>query len=167
MFGRRRKTDGRRNVKEGYTMMKLIASIGLLVFIAGTPSNELQKYLAVETYLIRPGIIVTPFYTTTHVLCEMSIEKRHYAFNHVDIDAAMSEEEIVSLFDELVPQAERGGPGRLPAGMEISESDLGVIATSIPYKNVTLEMHGLKDRPDRQKYVAAIISWNNVPCYEK
>jgi len=148
-------------------MMKLVASIGLLASMAGSPSNELQKYQTVDTYLIRPGIIVTPFYTTTHDLCEMSMEKRHYAYDHVDIDAAMSEEEIVSLFDELVPQAERGGPGRLPAGMEISEVDLGVIATTLPYKNVTLQMHGLKDRPDRQKYVAAIISWNNVPCHEK
>ena len=84
------------------------------------------------------------------------------------MDALMSKEQIVSLFDELVPQEERGGPGwKLPEDTEISESDLGMLATGIPYENVTLSMYGKKDNPDRQKYIAAIISWNKLQCSAK
>jgi hypothetical protein len=126
-----------------------------------------EKYHAVEAYEIRPGIIATPVYTASHDLCEISIEKRHYSNNSVDMDALMSKEQILSLFDELVPKEERGGPaGRLPPDTEITEGDLGMLRTRIPYENVTLAFLK-KDSPDRQKYVTAIISWNKLQCDAK
>lgn len=149
-------------------MMKLFASICLLAVVAGPSSDRIRKYHGVETYEIRPGIIATPAYTASHDLCEISIEKRHYSNNSVDMDAAMSKELILSLFDELVPKEERGGPsGRLPADTEVSESDLGMLVTRIPYENVTLVMYGKADKPDRQRYTAAIISWNKLRCDAK
>ena len=149
-------------------MMKLIASVCLFAVVAGPPSDRIRKYPAVEAYEIRPGIIATPVYTASHDLCEISIEKRHYSNNSVDMDATMSKEQILSLFDELVPKQERGGPaGRLPPDTEITEGDLGMLTTRIPYENVTLAFFGKKDSPDRQKYVAAIISWNKLQCDAK
>jgi hypothetical protein len=149
-------------------MMKLFASICLLAVVAGPSSDRIRKYHGVETYEIRPGIIATPAYTASHDLCEISIEKRHYSNNRVDMDAAMPKELILSMFDELVPKEERGGPsGRLPADTEISEADLGMLSTRIPYENVTLTMYGKQDKPDRQKYIAAIISWDKTPCSAK
>src|SRR5271157_3581756 len=103
-------------------MMKLIASISLFALVAGSSNDRIRKYHSVETYEIRPGIIATPVYTASHDLCEISIEKRHYFNNSVDMDATMSKEQILSLFDELVPKEERGGPaGRLPPDTEITE----------------------------------------------
>jgi hypothetical protein len=149
-------------------MMKLIAAICLLAFVAGPSSNRIRKYHAVEAYEIRPGIIATPVYMANHDLCEISIEKRHYSSNSVDMDATMSKDQILSLFDELVPKEERGGPaGRLPPDTEITEGDLGMLRTRIPYENVTLAFFGKKDSPDRQKYVTAIISWNKPQCKAK
>jgi hypothetical protein len=146
-------------------MMKLIASICLLAFVAGSSSDRIRKYHAVEAYEIRPGIVVTPVYTASHDICEISIEKRHYSNNSVDMDATMPKEQILSLFDELVAKEERGGPGwKLPPDTEITEIDSDILTTRIPYENVTLAIFGKKDSPDRQKYVAAIISWNNLPC---
>lgn len=148
--------------------MKLIASICLLALVLGTPSDRFRKYHAVEAYEIRLGVMLTPTYTASHDLCEVSIEKRHYSNNSVDMDAAMTKEQILSLFDELVPKEERGGPSRsLPADTEVSEVDLGMLSTRIPYENVTLTMYGKKDKPDRQKYIAAIISWNKPQCNAK
>ena len=72
------------------------------------------------------------------------------------------------MFDELVPKDERGGPsGRLPADTEISETDSGMLQTRVPYANVTLLTFGKKDSPENQKYVAAIISWNDLQCDAK
>ncbi|HEY1209090.1 MAG TPA: hypothetical protein VGE85_06965 [Terracidiphilus sp.] len=151
-------------------MMKLITSICLLVFVAGSSSDRFRKYHTAEAYEIRPGIIISPVYSVSHDLCEISIEKRHYYNNAVDMDAVMSKEEILSIFDELVSQVERGGPGlNLPPGTELSDSDFGMLETSISYKNVSLEMFGMvkKDRRDTQKYVAAIISWKKPECDAK
>jgi hypothetical protein len=149
-------------------MMKLIASTCLLALVASPCSDRFHKYNAVEAYEIRPGIMMVPVFAASGDLCEIGIEKRRYSDNRVDMDAAMPEEQIISMFDELVPREERGGLwGNLPADSEIGRSDLGMLTTVIPYKNVSLEMYGKKDRPDRQKYIAAIISWNNQQCNAK
>ena len=149
-------------------MTKLIASICLLAFVAGSSIDRIRKYRAVEAYEIRPGIFATPIYATNHVLCEIGVEKRHYLNNSVDMDATMSKEQIVSVFDELVPKGERGGSAaKLPPDTEVTEGDLGMLNTRIPYGDVTLTIFGKKDRPDRQKYVAAVVSWNKLPCDAK
>jgi hypothetical protein len=149
-------------------MLKLIASICLLALVVDPSSDRIRKYRAVEAYEIRPGIIVTPVYAASHDLCEISIEKRHYNNNSVDMDATMSKEQILSVFDELVPKEERGGPGgKLPPDTEITEGDLGMLTTRIPYGDVTLAIFGKKDKPDRQKYVVAVVSWNKLQCAAK
>lgn len=151
-------------------MTKLIASICLLAFVAGLSSDRFRKYHAIEAYEIRPGIVISPVYSVSHDLCKISIEKRHYYNKKVDMDAVMSKEEILSIFDELVSQEERGGPGlNLPPGTELSDSDFGMLETNILYKNVSLEMFGMvkKDRRDTQKYVAAIISLKKPECDAK
>jgi hypothetical protein len=146
-------------------MMELIASICLLALVVGLSSDRFRKYHAIEAYEIGPGFMLTPTYAASHDLCEIGIEKRRYSGNGVDMDAAMTKEQILSLFDELIPKEERGGPSRgLPADTEISEVDLGMVSTRVPYENVTLTMYGKKDRPDRQKYIAATISWNKPSC---
>ncbi|HME56740.1 MAG TPA: hypothetical protein VKF63_00260, partial [Terracidiphilus sp.] len=130
--------------------------------------DRFRKYHAAEVYEIRPGIMISPVYTTSHDLCEISIEKRHYYNNVVDIGAVMSKEQILLLFDELVPMEERGHPGdKLPGDTEITEIDSSALTKRIPYENVTLSMYGTVDSPDRQKYVAAIISWNKPECDAK
>jgi hypothetical protein len=141
----------------------------LLALVAVPSSDRLRKYRAVEAYEIRPGIIATPFYSDSHELCEISIERRHYADNAVDMDATMSKEQIVSMFDELAPKEERGGSWskKFPPDTEFSEGDGGVLDTHIPYENVTLRIYGSRVRPEWQKYVAAIIVWNKVRCDAK
>jgi len=151
-------------------MTKLIASICLLAFVVGPSSDRFQKYHTAEIYEIRPGIIIRPVYSASHDLCKISIEKLHYSNKAVDMDGVMSKAQILSLFDELAPREERGGPGlNLPADTETSQTDFGMLETSISYVNVTLEMFGKEkeDSRDTQKYVAAIISWNKLQCDAK
>jgi len=152
------------------TIKKLIAWILLLALVPTASGSKLRKYPAVQVYEIETGIFVVPIYSSHLEPCKISIEKRHYSNNAVDLDAVMSKEQILSIFDELVPQKERGGPGlNLPSGTEISDIDLGTIDTKISYVNVTLEMIGKEkeDSRDIQKYVAAIITWNKSQCHAK
>src|SRR5208337_3390172 len=114
-----------------FTMMKnLIATICLIAFVSGPSSSKFRKYHNLEAYEIRPGIVASPVYSASHDLCRVSIEKRHYYNNAVDMDAVMSKELIMSIFDELVTKEERGGPrANLPPGAETSDSDLGMLGT--------------------------------------
>jgi len=155
-------------------MMKQIATVCLLAFVT-IPSNErFRKYSVPEVYETSSGIMIKPFYTSNHDVCEISIERRHLSNGIVDFDATMSKEQIMTLFDELVSTEERGHPGnkKLIGDTQITEIDSNALTVSILYENVTLAMYGFLDHPKRQKdevpknqkYLAAIISWNNLEC---
>jgi hypothetical protein len=58
-------------------MVKLIGSICLLAFVVGATSDSFRKYHAADAYEIRPGVMVSPFCTASHGVCEISIERRH------------------------------------------------------------------------------------------
>ena len=151
-------------------MMKLIISICSLAFLLGSSGDGFKQYHSVESYEIKPGILITPVYSANQDICEISVERRHYSNNTVDMDALMSKEQIISIFDELVSREDRGGMyWKLPADTEVSLGDGGMVTTFIPYENVTLAMYGKKivRKTDSQKYVAAIISWKKVQCNAK
>jgi hypothetical protein len=68
---------------------------------------------------------------------------------------------------KLVSREERGQPGwKLPGDTESNGIDSGVLATLVPYENVTLAMYGKKIAlTDRN--MSAILSWNNPQCKRK
>jgi hypothetical protein len=128
----------------------------------GQSSGGFKQYRSVESYEVRPGVLIRPAYSARGGVCEISIERRHYSNNAVDLDAEMSKEQIRLLFDELAPQRERGQPGmKLPEGTEITVVDGGIRTARILYENVTLTMYG---RAESQKFVAATITWAKRPC---
>ncbi len=145
--------------------MRLIAMFYascLPAFLLGQSNGGFRQYRSVESYEIRPGILITPVYSAEGEVCELSIEKRHYSNSAVDLDAAMPKEQVRLLFDELAPQRERGQPGlKLPEGTEVTEVDGGIRTTRILYENVFLTMYG---RVESQKFVAAIITWKRQDC---
>jgi hypothetical protein len=71
-------------------MMKLIVSICSLAFLLGSSGDGFKQYHSVESYEIRPGILITPVYSINRDVCEISIERRRYSNNTVDMDALMS-----------------------------------------------------------------------------
>jgi hypothetical protein len=146
-------------------MMKLITTIcicGSLAFVLRPWSDGFNHYHPVESYEIRPGVLITPHYSANHEICEISIEKRHYSNDAIDVDGTMSSEQIRQLFDELAPKEERGQPGwKLPESAEVTDVDGGIRRTHVMYENVSLTMYG---KAENQKYVAAVIAWNAEHC---
>src|SRR5271157_107410 len=158
-------------------MMKLIASICLLAFAFGQTGDRFREYRAVESYEIRPGIIITPRYTANHEVCKISIQKSHYSNNTVYSDVTMSKTQILSMFDELVPREERGQSLSTDSpGVDTTEFDDYNFWKLFRYENVFLEMHGRVptgthekkkwiNMPDeRQEYDVAVISWTKRQC---
>jgi len=148
-------------------MIKPIIWVGVccLPLLLALPTGRFSQYHRIESYEIRPGILLTPVYASDGELCEVSIERRHYSKVRVDLDAEISREQIDLFFNELAPQQERGKGGLgLPAGTEVADTDGGVRATLIPYEKVSLEMRG---KAESQNYVVAIITWNKRSCAAK
>jgi hypothetical protein len=148
-------------------MIKPIIWVGVycLPLLLALPTGRFSQYHRIESYEIRPGILLTPVYAPDGELCKVSIERRRYSKVSVDLDADIPKEQIDSFFDELAPQQERGKGGLgLPAGTEVTETDGGTRTTLIPYENVSLEMYG---KTESRNYAVAIITWNKRPCAAK
>ena len=125
-------------------------------------ADKISELPSVESLEIEPGVLITPFYSASHELCKISIEKRHYFSNKVDIDAVMPKEQILSLFDRLVPSDDRGQPRwHQSRAEELTEVDGGTRTTQVLYENVSLAMYG---KEEGTAYVAAVVTWNRRKC---
>jgi hypothetical protein len=143
-------------------MMKLLSSVLFTAAFLYQPNDRFQSYLPVTSYEIKNGIQILPTYAANGNICEISIEKRHSHDERVDLNPTLSKGEILSLFDQLAPRAERGDPSwKLPDGSEFTEVDGGTRATHIMYQNLSLVMYGAEPNPN---YAVAIISWKKTEC---
>lgn len=148
-------------------MVRFFSSVGLFALLLGQNGDLASKYPSIESYEIEPGVQITPFYSSDRELCEVGIEKRHYNGHSVDMDAVLSKEQILSIFDQLAPIEMRGlSEGSLPVGSEITEEDGGVSVTMIRYENVSLAMYGRTSQIERKNpaYGTAIVSWKRPQC---
>jgi len=153
-------------------MTKLAMVFMATLLIISTLREHKFNHPSVETYEIRPGILMMPIYSDAGEVCRIVIEKRHVSSERVDLDAEMSGIEIYQIFDELVPKAERGQPKlKLGANGNMSMVDGHTLTTIAAYENVSLQMYGKSKNTDIKgpfpgKYVAATIDWEKRGCTE-
>jgi hypothetical protein len=140
----------------------------VLVTSATNPAHEaFAKYKTVEAYEVRPGILMMPRYTADGQVCEIGLEKLHYAPQIIRLDSDLSREEIDQIFDELVPADERGPGSKDPAGTLITQSGRGLI-TNIDFQNVYIRIYGASSSGHKGKTkvdeVVATLKWKNRKC---
>ncbi len=70
--------------------------------------GRFAKYKVVEGYELRPGILVMPKYAGDGQVCEIVIQKEHYAGGVTNLYSTIPHNEILKIIDELVPASERG-----------------------------------------------------------
>lgn len=155
-------------------MMKLAMACMtlLLVLAAGVNEHKFNRLRKVETYEIRPGILMMPIYSDTGEVCRIILEKRHVSSKSVDLEGEMSGKEIFGIFDELAPKKERGRPELYePEKSNTTVYDGGTLTTFAAYENVSLQMHGKAKNRDMREfhtgeagYVAATIDWKKRKC---
>jgi hypothetical protein len=148
----------------------MMCMTALLVLAAALNERKFNRLQAVETYEIRPGILMMPIYSDAGEVCRIVLEKRHVSSKSVDLEAEMSAEEIYGIFDEVAPKMERGQPKlNLPEGGSITLGDGPGLSTIAAYENVSIQLHGKRKNADIRDffaggYVAATIDWNKRKC---
>jgi hypothetical protein len=132
------------------------------------PNNQFNGYRAVEAFEIRPGILMIPRHSVDGQVCEIGLEKLHYSPEKIRLDSDLSRQEISQIFDELVPNAERGPKptSLLEQGMT-TVSGRGMIDDE-EYQNVSIRIFGSYS-PDGKgggtlDEVAATLTWKNRKC---
>jgi hypothetical protein len=149
-------------------MAKLIglAFATLLLLASANPVHErFAKYKAVESYEIRPGVLMMPSYSSDGQVCEIGLEKLHYSPEIIRLDSSLSRKEIDQIFDELVPADERGQRSKDFARDLITQSG-GGLTTHIDFQNVSIQIYGATADKDGSTVdeVAATLKWKNRKC---
>ncbi len=139
--------------------------IATLLIIPTLHEGKFNRLPAVETYEIRPGILMMPSYSDAGEVCRIVLERRHVSWKKIDLNAEMSKEEIYRIFDELVPKAERGRPKpKLGGEGSFSMIDGHTLTTFAIYENVSIRMYGTSKDNEPKRYVAATIDWEKRNC---
>lgn len=151
--------------------MAAFSAILLLPLFAATSDNQpLAKYKAIETYEIRPGIVIMPRYTSDHQVCEVGIETRHYSPDLIRLDSELSRTAVNQIVDELAPLSERGPAAENGNfGNEQSSQEGQGLTTYIDYQNVSVQIYGNvtsgpKSQTEVVDNVVATIRWKNRKC---
>lgn len=145
-------------------MLKLIVlafAVMLPILVVKRDSAQFQKYKAVETYEVRPGVLMMPRYTGDGQVCQIELEKRHYSNETALLDSTLPHEEVLQIVDELVPLSERG-PQTMNYGKEYMSAYSGnSVTTFADYKNVSIDIYG---EASPAGDVVAMIRWKNRKC---
>jgi hypothetical protein len=140
----------------------------MLLFLAMNPqSDRFSKYKAVETYEIRPGILMMPRYSDSGQVCEIGVERRHYSPEMIRLDSSLSRKEIDEVLDELVPADERGSESKDFGENLIDQAGQGM-TTNIGYEKVSIQIYSKVLSTSRHRvvadYIAATVHWKNRKC---
>jgi hypothetical protein len=149
-------------------MKFIMLSLAILFLVHSTSAQDrLGKYQKIVGYEVRPGVVVTPRYSVDGRLCEIGIERRGYSPEQIRL-GWITNEEIDSIVDELVPPEERG-----PRSKDFpfkSASFNGRTGRSVrEYENVTIQiLYSLKDPLNKKSPTATDIvgwvKWKNRSC---
>jgi len=120
-------------------MKIVVIAVSLLLVGMPTTDSAFSKYKRVESYEIRPGILIMPRYSTTRQVCEIGLQKRLYSPERVSLDPFLTRKVIMSIFDELVPLNVRG-PRSKRFGEDLILEAGHTNTTTIGYENVVLEV---------------------------
>jgi hypothetical protein len=150
----------------------LIGSVfaAILLLLSANPSHErFAKYKTVEAYEVRPGILMLPQYSSNGQVCEIGVEKLHYAPKKITLDSTLSRKVIEQITDELVPASERGPRVEEPGARNLIDEVGNNITMSTEYENVSIQIYGNATPSSAQggitvDDVVATIKWKNRKC---
>jgi len=138
----------------------------VLMSTAGSHGQDidLAKYKAVNAYVVRPGILALPRFLNSGKVCELVLQRQHYAGKVANVDSTMPHEVVMRVIDELLPPAERGT--LIPKmGRESLSGYIGdAVTTTIEYERISITIFGRTAPKVVSGDVVAVIQWKERPC---
>jgi hypothetical protein len=107
-----------------------------------------------------------PRYSDAHEVCEIVLERHHYANETANLDSTMPRDVITKIVDELAPPGERG-PVVDNVGKDYLSAYTGnAVTTFADYRNVSIRIFGTASAAGDGTAgdVVAVIRWNNTKC---
>lgn len=160
--------------------MSKLAVFGIVALVllptVNTAPKAFAKYKSVEAYEVRPGILMLPRYAADGQVCEIVLEQLHILPDKVRLGYDLSQKDIDQIFEEIVPDSERGPQPSTP--LEQVKGLLGgyfsgrAMISNNEYQNISIKVYSQVsgDLLDSSKtpatidQVAASLKWKNRDC---
>lgn len=147
-----------------FKLTALTCTVIALFFFTKPRNEKFSRYKSIETYEIRPGILMMPKYAEDGQVCEITLEKHHYSDNTARLDSTIPHEVITQIADELAPASERG-PLTMNTGKEyLSAYGGNGITTFADYQNNSIRIFGIASPITSAGDIVAVIEWKNRTC---
>src|SRR5689334_1105781 len=88
------------------TMIALLLSAS--VALCHDAKTLAAKYPPVQTFVVRPGVLMTATFASDGQVCEIVLEKRHRQTKSISLSPSIESELLDEILNELVPNSERG-----------------------------------------------------------
>jgi hypothetical protein len=138
--------------------------IVLVLFMGKPRADQFSKYKYVESYEIRPGVLMIPTYSDDGEVCEIGLERKHYSYGQVEMDGGLDRNVIDRVIDELAPPHDRGPRAKeFPEGDLVNQSGHSVISSEA-YENVLINIYADNSRACNRGEIVATIRWRNRKC---
>jgi hypothetical protein len=147
-------------------MLKLTAVVCtvMALFSMRSQNEKFSHYKSIETYEVRPGILMMPKYAADGQVCEITLERNHYSDDTAKLDSTIPRNVITEIADELAPVSERG-PVTTNFGKEYMSAYAGNgITTFADYQNVSIRIFGIASPITSAGDVVAVIEWKKRTC---
>lgn len=148
-------------------MLKLgmLLCVMALLFLPNRPqSGTFSKYKAVETYEIRPGILMMPKYAADGEVCEVTLETTNLSSDTINLTPTLPRNTVLELVDELAPVDERG-PRTMDFGRDyISQHSGHSVTTFGEWENVAVNIYGRTSTGCGSGDIVAEIRWKKRIC---
>lgn len=144
--------------------------IFLLMFGAvATAQDSFSKHKKIVGYEVRSGILAIPRYTASNDICEIGLERLQNTSKLIRLNAELSRDEILQVFDDIVPLTQRG---RLEKDSDTFIERFGQnsqMTVTTEYENIILTIFEIefldeKMKGGAMKPVAATVKWKSRTC---
>jgi hypothetical protein len=145
--------------------------LAIFLSINASVAQELySKYKKIAAYEIRPEVVFYPRFTSDGMVCEIGIERLHYAENVV-VDSQLNPNEIKSIIEELLPDERKEIIETKPSPI-IQEIGNGFVITkeydavsiSTIYEKLDKGFPKKHEKNVKANHILTIISWKNRKC---
>jgi hypothetical protein len=137
-------------------------ALGVSAIIAQTKSQIELRYPRLYVFAVRPNMTLTAKYASDGQVCEMVLEPRHWDGEKFLLMPTLSEEDTISVVEEVVPLSERGS--RMKDEFErLSAVSGGAFSRTYDYEKITVGVAG-STREKGSGITAALVRWRNRPC---
>jgi hypothetical protein len=149
-------------------MLFAVVSIAFLALVvpAITAQTERQielRYPRLYTFAVRPNVNLTATYAASDgQVCEMVLEPRHWDGQKYLLTSTLSEEETISVVEEVVPLSERGSSMKNEFDRLAAVSG-GYFSRTYDYEKITVAVAG-STREKSWGIMAAVVKWRNRSC---